>query len=241
MRAPHNEDAILDLSSRLLYRDGLMLAIDKPAGIAVHRGPSGRVALEDHFGQLRFGLPRFPALAHRLDADTSGVLLLGRHAKALRRLHRLFSEGRVDKTYLAIVDGRPPTDAGRIDAPLVKISSRGRGWRMTVDPAGKPASTDWRLLHADRENRFSLLLLKPRTGRTHQLRVHLAHIGHPIVGDPKYGRPRTGDPDDAPAERLFLHAWRIRIPLYREKPPLEIEAPVPEAFARRLPEWVQKG
>ncbi|RMF12383.1 MAG: RNA pseudouridine synthase [Alphaproteobacteria bacterium] len=229
------------MQSRVLYRDGLILAIDKPAGIAVHRGPSGREALEDHFGQLRFGLPRFPALAHRLDADTSGVLLLGRHAKALRRLHRLFSQGRVDKTYLAIVAGRPSSDEGRIEEPLAKISSRAKGWRMTVDPAGKPARTDWRLLQADGEKRFSLLLLKPHTGRTHQLRVHLAHIGYPILGDPKYGGAQAIDPAMAPPERLYLHAWRVRLPLREGRQPLEIEAPVPESFARRLPERVQKG
>ncbi len=235
----------MDLLSRVLYRDGLILAINKPTGIAVHRGPSGREALEDHFGQLRFGLPRFPALAHRLDADTSGVLLLGRHAKALRQLHRLFSQGRVDKTYLAIVAGRPATDGGRIEEPLAKHSSRAKGWRMVVDAGGKPARTDWRVLSADDEGRFSLLVLKPHTGRTHQLRVHLAHIGHPILGDTKYGDTKYGDTKGsncglAPPERLFLHAWRVRLPLREDRRALEIEAPVPDSFARRLPKWVQK-
>src|SRR6476660_9561003 len=101
--------------SRLLYRDGLMLVIDKPAGLAVHRGPKGGESLEDHFDALTFGLPRNPALAHRLDRDTSGCLVLGRHRKALDRLATLFKQGKVDKTYWAIVEGVPEAEEGLID------------------------------------------------------------------------------------------------------------------------------
>ena len=105
-----------EMVSRLLYRDGLMLVIDKPAGFAVHRGPKnsnkGGESLEDHFGALRFGLPRAPALAHRLDRDTSGCLVLGRHRKALAQLGRLFKSGAIDKTYWAVVEGAPDTDEG---------------------------------------------------------------------------------------------------------------------------------
>ena len=99
--------------SRLLYRDGLMLVIDKPAGLAVHRGPNGGESLEDHFDALRFGLPRAPALAHRLDRDTSGCLVLGRHRKALAKLGRLFKSGAVGKTYWAVVEGTPGRGSGR--------------------------------------------------------------------------------------------------------------------------------
>src|SRR5213082_4159230 len=94
--------------ARLLYRDGLMLVIDKPAGFAVHKGPKGGESLEDHFDALRFGLPRSPALAHRLDRDTSGCLVLGRHRKALQRLGALFASGTVEKVYWAVVEDRPP-------------------------------------------------------------------------------------------------------------------------------------
>ena len=102
-----------EMVSRVLYRDGLMLVIDKPAGLAVHRGPKGGESLEDYFGALRYGLPRAPALAHRLDRDTSGCLVLGRHRKALAELGRLFKTGRVGKTYWAVVEGGPdePTRA----------------------------------------------------------------------------------------------------------------------------------
>ena len=131
-----------ELQARLLYRDGLMLIIDKPAGLPVHAGPGGGENLEALFDALRFGLPRPPALAHRLDRDTSGCLVLGRHPKALRRLARLFSEGRVEKTYWAVVEGAPSRPSGTIDLPLAKHSTKKGGWRMLVDAqAGKPAVT----------------------------------------------------------------------------------------------------
>src|SRR6201989_3593493 len=107
-----------EIQARVLYRDGLMLVIDKPAGLPVHRGPKGGESLEDHFGALRFGLPRAPALAHRLDKDTSGCLVLGRHRKALAHLGLLFKHGNVGKTYWAVVEGGPEGEAGMIDMPL---------------------------------------------------------------------------------------------------------------------------
>ncbi len=217
----------LDLLSRVLFRDGLIIVLDKPAGLPVHQGPSGGPSLEDHFAQLRFGLPRLPALAHRLDADTSGCLVLGRHPKALRRLGRLFREGRVEKTYLALTAGVPERPRGRIDVPLLKQSNPRKGWRMIVDPAGKPAITDYRLLSA--RDGLAFLALTPKTGRTHQIRVHLAHIGCPILGDAKYG-----DPDALRGSRLHLHAARLRLPLYPRRAPVDVAAPLPPHFADSL-------
>src|SRR5258705_24234 len=131
-----------EMVERLIYRDGLMLVIDKPAGFAVHKGPKGGGSLEDHFGALRFGLPRAPALAHRLDRDTSGCLVLGRHRKALATLGKLFKNGAVRKTYWAAVEGRPADDEGRIDLPLGRLDVT-RGWWMKVGPEGGPAGTAW--------------------------------------------------------------------------------------------------
>src|SRR4029077_2832775 len=116
------------LAERVLYRDGLILVIDKPAGIPVHSGPGGGPHLEHWFPLLRFGLPRPPALAHRLDRDTSGCLVLGRHRSALRRLGRLFAEGRVEKVYWAVVAGIPAEPEGRIAAPLAKQPRGTVGW-----------------------------------------------------------------------------------------------------------------
>src|SRR5262249_53325631 len=134
-----------EIVARLLYRDGLMLVIDKPAGFAVHKGPKGGESLEDYFGALRFGLPRAPALAHRLDRDTSGCLVLGRHRKALAELGKLFKGGRVGKTYWAVVEGGPADDEGRIDLPLGRKDAT-RGWWMKHDPQGQPAVTTWKVL-----------------------------------------------------------------------------------------------
>jgi tRNA pseudouridine32 synthase / 23S rRNA pseudouridine746 synthase len=205
------------LLERVLYRDGLILVIDKPAGIAVHRGPGGGPDLESAFDQLRFGLPHPPALAHRLDRDTSGCLVLGRHPKALRRLGPLFAAGRVEKIYWAVVGGQPPDIEGRIETGLKKLT-RSTGWRMVVDPAGQHAVTDYRL-RGSADGR-AWLELRPRTARTHQLRVHCAALGFPVVGDPVYGDP-------AGRECLQLYARSVALPLYAGRPALKITAPVP--------------
>jgi tRNA pseudouridine32 synthase/23S rRNA pseudouridine746 synthase/23S rRNA pseudouridine1911/1915/1917 synthase len=204
-----------ELLGRLLYRDGLLLVIDKPAGLPVHSGPRGGENLEQHLDALRFGLPKPPALAHRLDRDTSGCLALGRQRKGLARLGKLFAEGRAEKTYWAVVEGAPPTPEGRIDRPLRKLE-RKTGWRMVADPAGQPSVTEWRTLGSGRG--VTWLELRPRTGRTHQIRVHCAELGCPVLGDSTYGR--GGAP-------LHLHARRLALPLYPARLPIVAEAPVP--------------
>lgn len=205
-----------ELAARLLYRDAMMLVIDKPAGIAVHRGPKGGESLEDHFHALRFGLPRNPALVHRLDRGTSGCLVLGRHHKALEKLGLMFKQGRVEKTYWAVAEGNPPGDQGLIDLPLMRLDPS-RGWWMKAGASGLPAQTRWRVIA--RSGELALLELKPLTGRTHQLRVHCAASGWPILGDAIYGHG-TGE--------LQLHARAIAIPLYKNKDAVRAEAPPPE-------------
>jgi len=215
-----------EMLARLLYRDGLMLVIDKPAGFAVHRGPKGGESLEDHFGALRFGLPRAPALAHRLDRETSGCLVLGRHRKALAALGRLFKTGAVGKTYWAIVEGGPDADEGRIDLPLGRLDVT-RGWWMKHDPAGQRSATTWRVL--GRGGALTWLALEPLTGRTHQLRVHCAEMGWPILGDAIYGNaPRAGGPG------LQLHSREVVVPLYKNRDPVRVTAPLPEHMHERL-------
>jgi tRNA pseudouridine32 synthase/23S rRNA pseudouridine746 synthase len=213
-----------DLLARLLYRDGLMLIVDKPAGLPVHKGPKGGASLEDLLEALRFGLPKRPELAHRLDKDTSGCLVLGRHRKALQRLGRLFAAGRVDKTYWAAVAGAPPQQQGRIELPLARRSDDPRSWWMKVDPEGQPAVTDFRVL--GRSDSLTWLELRPLTGRTHQLRVHLAAVGCPILGDGVYGN--SGGPP------LHLHARSIAVPLYPRRPAIAATAPLPEHMIEAL-------
>ena len=216
------EEAIL---RRLIYRDGLMLVIDKPAGIAVHQGPKGGLNLEDLFGGLRFGLPRNPALAHRLDRDTSGCLVLGRHHKALEKLGLLFKQGKVSKTYWAVVEGEPALDAGLIDLPLGRLDA-GRGWWMKVDPSGQSSQTRFTVL--GRHGGRAFVALEPLTGRTHQLRVHCASQGWPILGDPIYGSGAASAP------QLHLHARAVTVPLYKNKDAVRAKAPVPAHMTAAL-------
>lgn len=210
------------LLNRLLYRDGLILIVDKPAGLPVHAGPGGGANVEQYLDALRFGLPALPALAHRLDRDTSGCLVLGRHRKALRKLGLLFSSGQVDKTYWAIVEGAPKEPTGTIDMPLKKLTLQ-KGWRMVTAEDGQSSITDYRLLGSN--GQISWLELKPRTGRTHQIRVHCAEIGCPLVGDPAYG-PHT---QRNRVENIPLHllARAIRLPLYPSRNPIRAEAAPP--------------
>lgn len=203
----------------ILHVDAHLLVIDKPAGLAVHPGPSTPRSLDDHLHALREGFIRNPQPVHRLDRDTTGCLVLGRHPKALKRLTQMFSAGEVAKTYWAIVEGVPAEAEGRIDAPLFKISSAEAGWRMIVDPRGRASATRWRLLatHGGR----ALVEFSPETGRTHQVRVHAATLGHPILGDPVYG---------AGQGPMRLHARAVGIPYYPDKPPVTVEAPLPEGW-----------
>ena len=205
-----------------------MLVIDKPAGLPVHAGPGGGDNLENYFDALKFGLPNPPALAHRLDRDTSGCLVLGRHPKALRKLGKLFNEGKVEKTYWAICRGAPEKPSGTINAALTKIQ-RGSGWRVEIVPEddndGQQAVTTYRTLAST--GGLSFIEAKPKTGRTHQIRVHLASLGCPILGDPQYGEL---SPEDR-AQPMMLHARRIIIPISKNKEPVVVEAPPPQAMA----------
>lgn len=238
-----------EIQARVLHRDGLMLVIDKPAGIPVHRGPKGGANLEASFEALRFGLPRPPVLAHRLDRDTSGCLVLGRHRKATASLGLLFKHGKISKTYWAVVEGGPAEDEGTIDIPLGRLNHE-RGWWQKPDPNGLPSMTQWKVLGRASLNTSSArvegvqltwLALEPVTGRTHQLRVHCAAMGWPITGDNIYGTqaslrrlrneqyiPRFGEPS------LHLHAREIEIPVSKNKPPVVVTAPAPGHLHARL-------
>ncbi len=209
-----------EILKRVIYRDALILVLDKPSGIACHKGRGkSDENLEKYFEHLRFGLPRIPSLAHRLDKDTSGCLILGRHRKALADLGKMFQNNKVKKTYIAVVENSPPQSEGVIDLPLAKKSNDKASWQMKVDESGQRAVTEYKLL--SKGDGYSWLELRPQTGRTHQLRVHCAEIGCPIIGDRIYGGiNRDG--------RLLLHAQKLEIPLYKNREPVVIEAEIPE-------------
>lgn len=204
----------------ILHEDAESLVIDKPEGLPVDHPRAGGESLEARLDELRLGFARAPVPVHRLDRDTSGCLLLARNPKALRRFAAAFEERRVSKSYLAIVEGETPEE-GEIALPLGKTSSAEQGWRIVPMAKGKPALTRWRRVAT--AGGHSLLLLTPETGRTHQLRVHLASgLDRPIVGDAVYGKPSAGG--------MMLHAWRLLVP--REgKPAISAEAPLPARFA----------
>ncbi|QCK84987.1 RNA pseudouridine synthase [Phreatobacter aquaticus] len=216
----------LGLIPRLLHRDASVLILDKPAGLPVHKGPGGGPNLADNLGALRFGLPRDPELAHRLDKETAGCLVLGRHHKALVRLADLFKRNEVKKTYWAVVEGGPAEDEGTIDLAMSPRDPK-RGWWMKIDPQGQKATTLFRVL--GRGEGRTWLALEPVTGRTHQLRLHCQAMGYPILGDPIYGSaPRHGGPG------LHLLARSISLPFAPNKPAIAAEATVPSHMAAEL-------
>lgn len=197
-----------DLSSGLsgapfevLYKDGLILVLNKHAGLSCTPNSRDQTCLTSWLGQLTFGKTTLPQVAHRLDRETSGCLILGRHPRALRQLGQLFQQRQIEKTYWAVVEGRFSHEAVDIDEPIDQQSAQTGVRRLYLGP-------DW-----------SLLELQPRTGRTHQLRIHCAGLGHPIRGDQRYGRARA-------RSQLMLHALKVSLPLYKRKPPLVVEAPL---------------
>lgn len=211
-----------DLRARILFQDNEVLILNKPAGLAVHPGPRGGPSLSDWLPALQQGKRHLPQPAHRLDMDTAGCLAFGRTKPAIVALNRLFAEGRTQKTYWAVLTAPPPSDEGVCEAPLLKRSSKEAGWRMFVDPTGLPARTEWRVM--GRDGALTAVELTPRTGRTHQLRLHMSHLGCPILGDGFYGGGEG---------RLHLLARTLVLPL---DPPRAATAPIPphmqEALAR---------
>jgi 23S rRNA pseudouridine955/2504/2580 synthase len=226
--APVDSRDAKELRSRVLYRDRDIIAIDKPAGLAVQGGSKTTRHLDAMLDALTFDAKDRPRLVHRLDKDTSGVLVLGRTAAAASRLAALFRGRDLKKIYWAVVVGAPVPEAGDIRLPLAKrIGRPGEGEeRMVVDEAeGQSARTLFRTLDAA-GSKVALLELEPLTGRTHQLRVHCAALGTPILGDGKYGGAQAILPIGEFARALHLHARRLEIPGAGGKN-IVVEAPLP--------------
>lgn len=217
----------------IVYEDEAMLVVDKPAGLAVHGGSGVSFGVIEALRRQR-PQARFLELAHRLDRETSGLLLVGKKRSALTVLHDMFREGGqgrgADKRYLLLVLGRWMDPVRNVRLPLHKYLLESGERRVRVAPDGKPSHTIFRLVA--RWERFSLLEAELRTGRTHQIRVHCAHLGFPIAGDEKYGDftlnrtlPKEG------LKRMFLHAWKMRLPHPASGEVMALEAPLPEALA----------
>ena len=212
----------MDLEPRLVYRDSWLAAFDKPSGLLSQPGFGPDLAdslitrVQQRWPELR--------LVHRLDRDTSGLLLLAFSPEIHRQLSGLFAARAIQKAYLAEVAGHPRAQGGLIDGPLARIGTRPpRYGPLPEEQGGKPAITQWRVLQRrwDGQGRpISRLLLVPRTGRSHQLRVHLEQIGHPILGDPIYGMASGAD-------RLRLHAWGLRFRHPATGKTLRLRCPAP--------------
>ena len=201
------------------------LAINKPPGLAVQGGSGTSRHVDGMLQALAEGDEDRMRLVHRIDKDTSGVLLLARDRVAARHLTRAFQQQDMEKTYLALVAGAPP-ETLEMKGALLKRGGAG-GEMMAVDPEGQPSHSSLRLIEPA-GIRMALVALQPRTGRTHQLRVHMAHEGHPIIGDGKYGGARAhpgAHPGGGIAGKLHLHAWRLRL-----ADGTLIEAPLPAHF-----------
>jgi 23S rRNA pseudouridine955/2504/2580 synthase len=214
------------LNERILHEDSRILVLDKPAGLAVHGGSNVSLGCIEALRLLRPDSKDLE-LAHRLDRDTSGCLLLAKRRSALRMLHELLREGRVDKRYLTLVKGPWPEGATEIDAPLVTRRVGGEA-RVKVDESGKESRSTFRLV--DRFGKTaSLLEVSIDTGRTHQIRVHAAHAGHPVAGDERYG---DKDFDEYMKSfgltRMFLHAHSLSFDWPDTGEPFDASAPLPE-------------
>ncbi len=218
----------------IIYEDDALLVIDKPEGIAVHGGSGVSFGVIEALRRQR-PLAKFLELAHRLDRETSGVLLVGKKRSALTALHDMFREhgAGADKRYLVLVKGRWMNTTQHVKLPLYKYLTESGERRVSVNQEGKASHTIFRLLA--RWPEMSLLEAQLKTGRTHQIRVHLAHLGFPILGDEKYGDfalnknlPRGG------LKRMALHAWRMAFahPLTAES--LECIAPLPDSFGNYI-------
>jgi 23S rRNA pseudouridine955/2504/2580 synthase len=240
------------LRDAVLFRDDHLIVLDKPAGLAAQGGTGQRLHLGALLPALRFGRPDDPRLVHRLDKDTSGLLVLGRTAGAASRLGTLFRSREVDKIYVAAVAGKPEPPAGTIRFGLVKAGGAGDERMRTLHPdevagteGARRAATDYRVIE-QAGARLAAVALRPVTGRTHQLRAHMAAIGCPIAGDGKYGGRGQENQGEgwgaglggALSRKLHLHAARLSFRHPATGRPLAFTAPLPEHMART---WTLMG
>jgi 23S rRNA pseudouridine955/2504/2580 synthase len=227
-----------ELRERVLYKDDWLIALDKPAGLAVQGGSGLSRHLDALSEALRFDAAEKPRLVHRLDKDTSGVLVLARTAAAARHLTAAFRGQEARKTYWAAVVGVPERPKGRIDLPLMKgRAGAGPDEKMAAAEDGQSAVTLYRVVQTSGK-RAAWLVLRPLTGRTHQLRVHCAAIGHPVLGDGKYGGQAAFLPSLDLPRRLHLHARELAIPHPDDGTTLRVSAPLP---AHMTETWARLG
>ena len=220
-----------NITLTIVYEDDDLIVVDKPAGLVVHPAPghvSGTLvnALLAHVPGLSTAAgDERPGIVHRLDKDTSGLIVVAKHERARRSLAEQLHDREMDKRYVALVDGAPASESGTVEAPIGRDPRHPQ--RMAVIASGRDAVTHFRV--AERYRRHTLLECKPVSGRTHQIRVHLASIGCPVAGDQTYGRK----PPSLPLDRHFLHAGRLTLRLL-DGTSRTFEAPLPVELAEVL-------
>ena len=235
-RAPTRLTAVPATMPPILFEDEHLMAVDKPAGLAAHGGSGIAFGLIERVRAARPNQP-FLELVHRLDRETSGILLLAKSRRALLELHEDLREGRVEKRYLVLVKGDWVNDRQHVRLPLTKYTNRQGERRVSVDVDGMESHTVFNL--RKRYRQFALLEADLKTGRTHQIRVHLSHLGFPIVGDDKYGDfelnkriARASPPDGLPRlARMFLHAGAVDFQHPVTSRRMTLEAPLPSECA----------
>lgn len=235
----------------ILHQDEHILVVCKPAGVLVIPDRAGRGGILRTLHQkLELTAEQELRVVHRIDRDTTGVLLIARHFDAQRHLITQFQKRKVTKKYLALVAGQPASEAGIIDQ---RIGKSGQAGRFRLDPMGKRAITRWRV--SQRFSQFCLLECRPVTGRTHQIRVHLQSIGLPLAVDPTYGgaealylsqfkrgyKSSTRKPESPLIDRLTLHAHTLRFRHPATEEEMTVEAPLPADFARTLKQLAKYG
>jgi 23S rRNA pseudouridine955/2504/2580 synthase len=230
--APLAQSLLERLEAAIVYEDKALIVLNKPAGIAVHGGSGLNYGVIEAFRQLRPDAKDIE-LVHRLDRDTSGLLMIAKKRSMLRHLHEALRGDGVDKRYMALVRGSWPTSKKKVSAPLLKNNLRSGERMVEVNPEGKEALTEFRVLR--RFGEFATLVeASPITGRTHQIRVHAMHAGHCIAGDSKYGDDEfTREIRDLGGKRLFLHAYALKIEL-PDGQKLELEAAVDSVWGQTL-------
>lgn len=223
-----------DIPLNVIFENDDLVVVDKPAGMVVHpavghaQGTLVNAVLAHDPDMEGVGGELRPGIVHRLDKDTSGLILIAKNDRTLHWLQDQFRLRKVRKVYLALSDGRPPTPTGRIEAPIGRDPSLRKQMAIVAEEKGRPAASEYKVLEAFPHH--TLFEVHPETGRTHQIRLHLAFIGCPIVGDPLYGHRRVS----LPLGRQFLHAARLTILLPGESQPRTFESPLPEDLQQAL-------
>lgn len=208
-----DEKYIKEIQQSVIFKDDDIIVINKPAGLATQGGVGVNVSVDSLLDFLKFDYEKRPKLVHRLDKDTSGILVLARTASVAASLTKSFKTKEIEKIYWALVVGTPDIPEGKIDLPISKQEVGAGKEKMTADEDGDKAITYYKVLE-NMGNKISLVELHPITGRTHQLRVHMAHIGNPILGDGKYGGKLAFI--DGLNKKMHLHARQVKLPSYKE-------------------------